>query len=232
VLEYAVNAIPTAYAAELNKRSIELLEALTDYATDDTWCLNQLGRAFEKAAQRMPVDATAEKLRYYEIAITYFIKGQTINPAAWTFPVYATNVQMAMARMYYQENNQEKVIALFEAGKIAFSKTYAYEQGFTLMIYWGDFLIEYARLAYDFKAPDILKEAASKLLMAKEEGQGYYSHPYISLAKVALKTGDKQQCLDILQECKAMFTTPYAEYDFASVLKDEDFTEVWPEITG
>jgi hypothetical protein len=137
-----------------------------------------------------------------------------------------------MARMYYQENNQEKVIVLFEEGKMVFSKTYAYEQGFTLMNYWGDFLIEYARLAYDFKAPDILKEAESKLLIAKEEGRGYYSQPYISLAKVALKAGNKQKCLDILQECKTVFTTPYAEYDFASVLKDEDFREVWAEVTS
>lgn len=75
-----------------------------------------------------------------------------------------------------------------------------------------------------------MKEAESKLLMAKEKGRGVYSDPFLSLAKVALKAGDKQQCLDILQECKRVFTTEYSEYDFARVLKDEDFREVWVEI--
>jgi hypothetical protein len=98
------------------------------------------------------------------------------------------------------------------------------------MLYWGDFLIEYARLAYDFNAPDILQEAESKLITAKEKGRGFYSHPYLSLAKVALKTGDKQKCLDIIQECNKMFSTEYYNYDFAGVLNNEDFKEVWAEI--
>lgn len=229
-LQYDQYALPTVYAEELSKRSTELLENLKDYSTNDTGRLNDLGSAFKRAAKRMPADATAEKLRYYEVAEKFFLKGQSINPAAWTFPVYATNVQMAMAHIYNSAHNQEKVIELFEKGKTVFATTYEYDQEFTLMIYWGDFLIEYARLAYNFNAPDILQEAESKLLMAKEKGRGFYSHPYLSLAKLALKTGDKQKCIDILQECKKVFTTEYSEYDLSGVLSDEDFKEVWVEI--
>lgn len=229
-LNYNTYTIPTDYAAEISKRAIELLGNLKDYTTTDTWRLNQLGTAFEAAAKQMPDDATAEKLGYYEVAEKFYLKGQSINPAAWTFPVYATNVQMAMARIYHSAHNQEKVIALFESGKIAFATTYEYDQDFTLMIYWGDFLIEYARLAYNFNAPDILQEAESKLLMAKEKGRGFYSHPYLSLAKVALKTGGKQKCLDILQECNKVFTTDYSKYHFADVLSDEDFREIWEKL--
>lgn len=219
--------IPAEYSVALNERSTALLNNLKDYSTNDTRRLNDLGNAFERAG----ADATTEKLSYYEIAEKYFLKGQSINPATWTFPVYATNVQKAMARIYHDAHNQEKVIALFEAGKIAFATTYEYDQEFTLMCYWGDFLIEYARLAYDFNAPDILQEAESKLLMAKEKGRGYYSGPYLSLAKIALKTGDKQKCLDILQECNKMFTTEYYNYDFAGVLSDDDFREVWADLS-
>lgn len=225
-LPYEQYAIPTDYAAELNKKANALLDNLKGYTTNDTRNLNDLGNAFERAAKRMPVEATAEKLRYNEVAEKFYLKGHSINPAAWTFTVYATNAQMAMARIYHDAHNQEKVIALFEAGKIAFATTYEYDQGFTLTLYWGDFLIEYARLAYNFNAPDILQEAESKLLMAKEKGQGYYSHPFLSLAKIALKTGDKQKCLDILQECNKTFTTEYYNYDFAGVLSDEDFKDL------
>ncbi|SEW44258.1 hypothetical protein SAMN05428988_5730 [Chitinophaga sp. YR573] len=215
--------ISPAYADELNKRSIELLEPLTDYQTNDTSLLNSLGSAFDKAAQRMETGS----LHYYQIALNYFIKGQSINPAAWTFPVYATNVQIAMARIYKQEHNQAKVIELFEAGKSIFLITYEYEKGLTLTLRWGEFLIEYARLAYNFDAPDLLKEAETRLLIAKELGENHYRTPYIALAKVALKTGDHQKCLDILRECKFVFTTQYYEYDFEDVLGDEDFKEVW-----
>jgi hypothetical protein len=227
ILEHEVDDISPEYADELNKRSIELLEELTDHQTNDTGLLNSLGTAFDKAAQRMKIDSTKEKLRYYQIALNYFIKGQSINPAAWTFPVYATNVQMAMARIYNREHNQVNVIELFEAGKIIFSRTYEYEKGFTLTLRWGEFLIEYARLAYNFHAPDLLKEAESRLLIAKELGENYYRTPYIALAKIALKAGDKKKCLDILYECKSVFTTQYSEYDFEDVLRDEDFKEVW-----
>jgi hypothetical protein len=229
VLQHDQYALPTVYAEEISKRSTELLEHLKDYSTNDTGQLNDLGNAFDRAAKRMPADATAEKLRYFEKSEKFYLKGHSINPAAWTFTVYATNVQMAMARIYHDAHNQEKVIALFEKGKIAFATTYEYDQEFTLMLYWGDFLIEYARLAYDFNAPDILQEAESKLITAKEKGRGFYSQPLLSLAKIALKTGDKQKCLDIIQECNKMFTTEYYNYDFAGVLSDEDFKEVWAE---
>jgi hypothetical protein len=231
VLSYEQYAIPTDYAAALNEKANALLDNIKDYTTKDTRHLNDLGNAFERAAKRMPVETTAEKLRYYEVAEKFYLKGHSINPAAWTFTVYATNVQMAMARIYHEAHNQEKMIALFEAGKISFATTYEYDQGFTLTLYWGDFLIEYARLCYNFNAPDILQEAESKLLMAKEKGQGYYSHPFLSLAKIALKTGDKQKCLDILQECNKTFTTEYYNYDFAGVLSDEDFKEVWTDFS-
>ncbi|MCS3802116.1 hypothetical protein [Niastella sp. OAS944] len=229
-LQYNQYALSTAYAEELSKKSTELLEHVKDYTTTDTERLNQLGTAFEGAAKQMPADATTEKLRYFETAEKYYLQGHSINPAAWTFTVYATNAQMAMARIYRRTNDQAKVIALFEAGKMAFATTSVYDQGFTLMSYWGDFLVDYARVAYNFNAPEILQEAESKLLAAKEKGQGFYSRPFLSLAKVALKLGDKQKCLAILQECKKTFTTEYYEYDFSDVLKDEEFRAVWLEV--
>ena len=230
IFEYEKDTIEKEYASALNRRSIELLEPLINYETENNRRLNGLGHAFEKAAHRMEMNATVQKLHYYEIALKYYLKGQQLSPAEWTFPVYATNVQMAMAHIYNSVHNKIKVIALFEAGKVIFSTTGGYGKDFTLHLYWGEFLIEYARLAYNFNAPDILKEAESKLLIAKEHGRNFYSQPYIALAKVALKLGDEQQCLDILQECGAVFTTEYYKYEYSEVLKDEDFKEIWQQV--
>ncbi|GAA3916647.1 hypothetical protein GO495_19685 [Chitinophaga oryziterrae] len=227
VLEYQQYEISPEYAEELNDISIELLASITDYQTDNQRLLNQLGSAFEKAAKRIK----REKLLYYTIALKYFTKGQTIEPATWTFPVYATNVLKAMAVIYHKQQNQEKVIALFEEGRALFSKVYKHEKDFTLNLYWGEFLIEYARLAYGFDAPQILEEATEKSLIAKELGRNYYNQPYTLLAKIALKTGDKDKCMEILKECKKVFSTEYYEYDMGPVLRDEDFREIWAELT-
>lgn len=228
VPDYWSYIVSDAYTIELKEKVLNLLDTLRDYDTQDPERLNRLGQAFEKACERLGPDVA--KLPYYEAALRFFQKGQEINPAAWTFPVYATNVLMAMARIYYKADDRHKVIALFETGEALFARTAVYDNSFTLMLYWGNFLIEYARLGYGFNAPDILKEAEAKLLIAKDQGNGFYSQPYCSLAKIALKTGNKQQCLDILQACKVQFTTDYYEYEHTAVLDDEDFREIWNDL--
>ena len=75
---------------------------------------------------------------------------------------------------------------------------------------------------------DLSDEAAEKLEMAKTLGNNYYSQPYIALAKLALRRGDEPRCLDILKECKVVFSSDYYVYDFAEVLRDEEFRDIWP----
>lgn len=225
LLENELYQIPADYKATLHTKIIALMEPLKDYETKSEQRLNHLGQAFEKVAEGIGDHTT--KLNFYHAALSFFTQGQQINPAAWTFPVYATNVLMEMARI----DAPDKVIPLFEQGKALFALTYTYEPNFTLMHYWGKFLIEYAKQAYNFQAPDILKEAEEKLLSAKQLGNGFYDQPYRGLAKVALKLGNKQQCLDILAECKKVFTTDYHEYEHSFVLADEDFKEIWPDLT-
>ncbi|ACU61264.1 hypothetical protein [Chitinophaga pinensis] len=224
LLENQLYHISADYQALLNTKIITLLAQLKDYETKNEQRLNYLGQAFENVAER--IAEPAARLAFYHAALAFFTQGQQINPAAWTFPVYATNVLMEMARI----EPPEKVIPLFEQGKALFAFTYRYDSNFTLMHYWGKYLLEYAKQAYNFQAPDILKEAEEKLLAAKQMGNGYYDQPYRGLAKVALKLGNKQQCLDILAECKKVFTTDYHEYEHSFVLADEDFKEIWPDL--
>ena len=224
VLDNQLYNVSATYHAALNAKAITLLEPLKDYQTKHEQRLNYLGQAFEKVAERVE-DHTA-KIQYYHTALAFFTEGQLINPADWTFPVYATNVLMEIARL----DDPNKAIALFEQGKALFARTYVHGTNFTLMHYWGKFLIEYARQVYNFNAPEILKEAEEKLLLAKQLGNGYYAQPYRGLAKVALKLGNRQQCLNILAECKKAFTTDYYEYEHSVVLADEDFREIWPEL--
>jgi hypothetical protein len=226
-LQYRNYNITDEYADELNNKSIALMEDLVDFQTENHDLLNQLGSTFERAAKRMDAGATKEKLRYFNIALTYFTKGQLLKPATWTFPVYATNVLKAMAVIYH--NQGDSVIELFELGRTHFSKVDKHEEDFTLNLYWGEFLVEYARLAYNFEATDILEEATAKSLLAKALGRGFYSQPFFLLAKIALKRGIKEECMEILKECKAVFTTEYHVYDLAPVLRDADFKEIWDD---
>ncbi len=220
ILDHNAIPVPSGYQQVLYQQLVDELKFVVDYQSDDTEKLNQLGHAFDKVAKSLP--DSVRQLEHYKLAIKFFTQGQSLNPAAWTFPVYATNAIKAMAQIYHAQGNQAQVIDWFEQGRSIFAKN-TYPE-FTLSLYWGDFLIEYARLGYDFHAPEIiLQEAEEKLLVAKEFGENYYSHPFLSLAKVALKQGDKSKCLTILQECHQALGQ-YMEW--ASVLKDEDFAGI------
>lgn len=222
LLDYREDTISPEYAGQLYGKVTELLAFVNAYKTDDTEKLNRLGQCFEKAAKQMT--DVANKVAHYETALAYFTKGQSVNPAAWTFPVYGTNVLVAMAKIYQEQRDAGKVIALFETGRELFSNN-LYPNDFQLVIYWGDFLIEYARLGYGFQAPGILREAETKLLIAKEQGRQHYSRPYLSLAKVYLKLGDKAKCLGILRECHQVLGQVM---DWDRELENGDFEGIVP----
>lgn len=221
--EYSSYDITLEYAEKLRKQSAELLEQLTDYPTDKPDLLNKLGNAFEKAARHLPKETA---ITYYKTALRYFEKGQSLQPAAWTFPVYATNVLKAMALLY---DDKTAIIELFEKGRSLFEKVYEHEKDFTLNLYWAEYLVRYAKQVYDFKQEVLLDEAALRASIAKELGRNFYDQPFLLLAKVALKKGDREECIAILKQCKANFTTEYAEYEMNRVLEDEDFREIWVE---
>jgi len=217
----------TEQSRAIAQQANALLDNITDFATDDTEQLNRLGQAFAKAALRVG-DNAEQQMHYYRAAFRHFVKGHAHNPAAWTFPVYATNALMAMARLYEQMGDHTNVIQSFEAGKILFAGVVDSDDDFTLNIYWAEFLFEYARRAYSFNAPSILREAEQKALLAKTLGKEIYDHPYLALAKIKLKLGDVESCLNILKECREVFTTPYSTYSWEQITEDEDFREIWP----
>jgi tetratricopeptide (TPR) repeat protein len=213
------------------QQSVDLLKRLTNFESDNPEKLNQLGHAFAKTAGMLSKSGRIDDALYhYEMAVKYFTMAQDINPAAWTYPVYATNALMAMAAIYHARHNKTAVLALFERGQNIFLKIYKPEEDFTANIYWGEFLIEYARLVNDFESPAILQQADEKLLIAQELGRKSYDHPYIARAKVALRLGDREKCLAILRECKTVLSHEYATHSLSRVIEDEDFASLKQEI--
>jgi hypothetical protein len=206
-----------------------LLQPLDGYYTEDPEQLNRLGKAFADTAKRSKdIDL---QLEYYRISVDFFTKGHEQQQAAWTFPVYATNSLLGMAHIYHEQGAYEKLINTFEHGLQIFSQVYKHEEDFQLNIYWGDFLLEYTGLAYDYKSPSINRLAEEKLQIAAVKGRNYYSHPYISMARLAIKSGDKEKCVKLLLQCRdAIHSTGYDAYDLSEALSDEDFREIWDQL--
>ena len=225
ILRHNYYQLSDEYAEELNTFIIGLLENLTDYDpyTHDQDLLNDLGHEFEAAAKRTRND-TSLKLSLHTTALKYFLRGQTVNPYAWTFPVYATNVLLEMSLIYYADKRQTELVETFEKGRTIFPLMP--DPNYTLMINWARFMIEYAKLAYNFDAPELLHEAEEKLFLAKTLGENYYDDPYILLAKIALKLGDSEKCMALLTACKSLFTTKYSIYSLSQVIEDEDFADI------
>lgn len=230
ILFHDYPTIDEEYKTAMVTQTALLLQPLEGHYTEDPELLNRLGKAFADTAKRL--NDHELKLAYYWISVEFFTKGHEQQPAAWTFPVYATNSLLGIAQLYHEQGAYEKLINTFEHGLQLFSQVYKHEEDFQLNIYWGDFLIAYTGLAYDYKSPSLNKQAEEKLRLSAILGRNYYSHPYISMARLAIKSGNKEKCVKLLFECRdAIHSTGYSAYDLGEALRDEDFREVWDQLS-
>jgi hypothetical protein len=229
MLFHNVPEIDPEYKAAMIAQTALLLKQLEGYYTEEPELLNRLGKAFADTAER----STDNELRldYYKTAVDFFTKGHQLQQAAWTFPVYATNALLDMAQIYHEQGAYEKLINAFEQGLQLFSQVYKPEEDFTLNLYWGKFLVAYSGLAYDYQSPSINGLAEEKLQLAAVLGQNYYSQPYLAMARLAIKSGDKEKCVALLLQCRAAIrSTGYDGYDLDDAKRDEDFREVWDQL--
>ena len=217
--------IEPEYKMTMVAQTASLLQPLEGYYTENAELLNRLGKAFADTAQRSKDNNL--KLEYYRISVEFFTKGHQMQQAAWTFPVYATNSLLGMAHIYHEQGAYEKLINTFEHGLQLFAQVYKHEEDFQLNLYWGDFLLEYTGLAYDFKSSSINRLAEEKLQLSVVLGRNYYSHPYFSMARLAIRSGDKEKCVKILLQCRdAIRSTGYDAYDLGEAIRDDDFREI------
>jgi hypothetical protein len=229
MLDYDRHTLTPERKANIIMQTISLIQPLEDYFTEETEILNRLGRIFEQTAEK-----TADmsiKLNYYRVAVEFFTKGHILQPAAWTFPVYATGVLLEMAKIYNAQGSYEKMLNTFEHGQQLFSQVYQSETDFTLTLNWARFSLQYTKMAFDYKSASVNKLVEEKCLLAIQLGNHAYTQPYLTLAKLMLKTGNKERCMEIMKECKQLFTySPYYSYDFREVREDEEFKDIWGDL--
>lgn len=229
ILFHDAPEIDPRYQTAMIAQTALLLKPLEGYYAEDTELLNRLGKAFADTAKKSTDNEL--RLNYYQTAVDFFTKAHELQPAAWTYPVYATNALLGMTQLYQAQGAYEKLINTFEHGLQLFSQVYEHESDFTLNLYWGDFLIAYSGLAYNYKSPSINHSAEEKLQLAIVLGNNYYSHPYCSLARLAIKSGDKEKCVTLLLQCReAIRSRGHLAYDLGEVLRDEDFREIWDQL--
>lgn len=213
--------IEPAYKAVMVAQTVTLLGPLAEHQTTDADMLNRLGKAFADTGKR------ANSLEHYQQAVVFFTKGHEQQIAAWTFPVYATNALLAIAEIYHAQEAYDKMIGAFEQGLQLFSQVYKHEEDFQLNLYWGDFLLAYTRMAHNYQSVPINRLAEEKLRLAAVLGRDYYSQPYFSMARLAIKSGDPQKCVSILLECRDRIrANNFATYDLTAAINDDDFKAI------
>ena len=234
ILLHNSSEIDPEYKAIMVTQTALLLKPLEGYYTEDAELLYRLGNVFTDTAKRSTDNDLC--LEYYKTAVYFFTKHHERQQGIWTFPVYVINTLPSMAQIYHELGAYEKVINTFEYGLELFSQVYKHEEDFTLNQYWGDFLIEYTGLVYDYKSPSINRRAEEKLQLALElvgnyQAHPHFSRPYFSMARLAIKSGNKEKCVSLLLQCKeAIRSKGYIAYDLAEALSDEDFREIWDQL--
>lgn len=227
--------IYTGYKPTMVTQTVLLLKPLEGYYTEDADILYRLGKAFADTARSSPDYEL--KLGHYKTAYDFFKKSHEQHPQGiWTYPVYAIITLYDIAAIYNEQGAHEKVIDTFEQGLQLFSKAPNPATDYTLNQYWGDFLIKYSGVAYDYQSPDINRRAEEKLRLAMQlileyQSHPYFSRPYFSLAKLAIKSGDKEKCVSVLLQCKeAIRAKGFPGYHLQDALEEEDFREVWERL--
>ncbi len=206
---------------EIQKEIEDKLSYITSYTSTDKDKLCNLGHIFHKIAK------DKRSLTYHKIALNYYLNAKVIDPHTWTYPVYATNALKNMALLQLEKANTREAQIAFKTGKEIFAEAaVTVGEDFTLFSYYGEFLYTYAKHIDHFSNKPLLEEAQQKLLVAKRLGKKFYDSPYIYLAKVALKLGDENKCIQVLEECYHVFSNEYHNYDFRRVRKDNDFNEL------
>jgi hypothetical protein len=225
--------IDPGYKATLAAQTALLLKPLEGYYTEDEEVLYRLGKAFADTAK----SSTNNELSpaYYKAAVDFFTKSHELKYTIWSFPVYAIHALLDMAKIYHEQGPREKLIATFEHGLQLFSQAYEQEEDFQLNLYWGNFLIAYSGLAYDYKSPAINERAEEKLQLAIVQNGNthhpYMTHPYFSMARLAIRSGDREKCVARLLQCREyMRSKGYTYYDLTEALDDDDFREVWDQL--
>jgi len=217
------NCIPLSknIIIEIKKEIEDKLSHVTSLISEDKDKLSNLGHVFHEIAK------DKKSFAYHKIAVNYFHKAQSIDPHTWCYPVYATNVLKDIALLYLEKDNVKDAQIAFKNGKKIFEEAeITVGEDFTLFSYYGKFLYTYAKYIGDFINKSLLEEARQKLLVAKRLGEKFYDSPYIYLAKVALKLGEKNKCIEILKECSHAFSNEYYNYDFKQIRKNKDFDEL------
>jgi tetratricopeptide (TPR) repeat protein len=227
--------IYTGYKATMVAQTVLLLKPLEGYYTEDTDILYRLGKAFADTAQSSPDYEL--KLVHYKFAFDFFTQSHDRRPQGiWTYPVDAIITLYYMAGAYQELGLHEKVIDTFEQGLQLFSKAPNHATDYTLNQYWGDFLIEYSGRAYKYQSADLNRRAEEKLhlaikLILEYQSHPYFSRPYFSLAKLAIKSGDKEKCVSLLLQCReAIRAKGFPGYHLQDALEEEDFREVWERL--
>ena len=226
--------IDPGYKAAMVAQTALRLKPLEDYYTEDPELQYRLGKAFADTAKSSTDNELS--LMYYKTAIDFFTKCHERPNDIWTFPVYAIITLLDMARIYHELDAPEKLIDTFEHGLQLFSQEDNHAADYTLNQYWGDFLIEYSGLAYNYQSADINRRAEEKLQLAitlifEYQSHPHFSRPYFSLARLSIKSGDKEKCVSLLLQCReAIRSKGFVGYDLGEALEDEDFKEVWGRV--
>jgi hypothetical protein len=69
-------------------------------------------------------------------------------------------------------------------------------------------------------------------LVEDYQSHPHFSRPYLSLARLAIKSADKEKCVTLLLQCRATIRSSwYVAYDLGEALGDEDFREVREQLS-
>ncbi|WP_196892951.1 hypothetical protein [Aureivirga marina] len=202
----------------------KLSKHIRNLKLEDEHFLTSIGHLFHKIAKH-ELD-----LEFFEIALNYYQNAIIVNPKTWTNPHYASETLKDMAFIHLKKGRKETAKKLFLQGNTIYENAEKEINDFQLYIHYADFLMEYAKCFENYTNKETFLECKKLYEKSKALGKNFYTGPFYGLAKTNLLLGNKDTCLEILNECCDIFSNEYHTHNFDDILNDEDFVEVKNEI--
>ncbi|MEH0155572.1 hypothetical protein V6R21_15605 [Limibacter armeniacum] len=203
---------------------VAVMDQMTEISSVDDLFLTSVGHLYDRLAQK------EESIPYYQVSVKYFLKALKINGTSWTNPHYASSALQKIALIHLQNGQFETAKDLLTQGLDIFEAAQKKIDDFQLSIYHADYLYAYAGLIEQFNNRATLIKAQQQYEESRVMGKDFYTKPYYGLAKVALKLGNKSECLDTLKKCGEIFSNEYHTHDFSDIIDKNDFKEVREDI--
>lgn len=211
-------------AGHIWKKIVSLSEHITDIDTDQELFLITLGQKF------LAIGDLKDSIAHYQTAYNYFMKGFSIHKKSINIPNCVATALQRIALVQLESKELEEAKNTFSKGFAMFEEALTHTPDFAIYTQYGNYIYNYAQYFEHFSNTTTLQKAKQQFLQSIKVESNYNTVSYYAFAKTALKLGEKEEALKMLQDACIIFSSEYSTHRFEEIIDTETFLPIKKEL--